>query len=131
MTQPWTWPDSTITRVIDGDSLTARVHRDLGFGGVCTFEVRLRLNRINTPPVSTAAGKDARAVLLELLRWTPLEPHTPPMLIETFRTYKYGGGDVPEWMAEITLPDGRNAGDTLVATGAAVFWDGQGPRPGG
>lgn len=130
-TAPWPWPNSTITRIVDGDSIAAYVHRDLGFGGVASFNVKLRLNRINTPPLNTQAGRDAEAVTKELLRWQDADPHTPPLLIETFRTYKYGGGDVPEWMAEVTLPDGRNLSDTLVALGAAAFWDGTGPRPGG
>jgi endonuclease YncB( thermonuclease family) len=36
-----------------------------------------------------------------------------------------------EWMAVITLPDGRDVAGALVAAGVAVAWDGTGPRPGG
>lgn len=119
----WTWPGSTVTRIIDGDSLTATVTRDLGFHGTATFAVRLRLNRINTPPASTDAGKLATRMATVLLVADP----PVQVLIETVGPYKYGD----EWMAEITLPDGRNVSDALVAGGWAVYWDGNGPRPGG
>lgn len=61
MTQPrWLWPKSSVTRVIDGDSFVARVTRDIGFHGTTTFEVKLRLNRINAPARTTERGADAR-----------------------------------------------------------------------
>lgn len=117
----WLWPASTITRIIDGDSITAVVTRDLGFHGTATFTVRLRLNRINTPPAHTDAGKAAAAYVAGLL------PPSTPVIIETVGPYKYGD----EWMAEVTLPDGRNLSNAIVAAGMAVYWDGNGPRPGG
>jgi endonuclease YncB( thermonuclease family) len=119
---PWTWPDSHVTRVIDGDSLTAHVTRDLGFHGTATFDVRLRLNRINTPPLKTQEGHAAALFVTDLLMSTSV-----PVLIETVGAYKYGD----EWMAEITLPSGENLSDMLVSKGHAVYWDGTGPRPGG
>ena len=119
---PWTWPDSHVTRVIDGDSLTAHVTRDLGFHGTATFDVRLRLNRINTPPLKTQEGHAAALFVTDLLMSTSV-----PVLIETVGAYKYGD----EWMAEITLPSGENLSDLMVSKGYAVYWNGQGPRPGG
>jgi len=119
---PWTWPDSHVTRVIDGDSLTAHVTRDLGFHGTATFDVRLRLNRINTPPLKTQEGHAAALFVTDLLMSTPV-----PVFIETVSPYKYGD----EWMAEITLPSGENLSDLMVSKGYAVYWNGQGPRPGG
>lgn len=118
---PWLWPGSTVTRIIDGDSFTARVTRDLGFHGTATFDVKLRLNRINTPPVKTPAGQDA------LLQAQLLMSPGAPVLIETVKPYKYGD----EWMAEVTTLEGRNVSDAMVANGHALFWDGTGPRPGG
>jgi hypothetical protein len=50
---------------------------------------------------------------------------TDPVHITTVGPYKYGD----EWMAEVTLADGRNLSDTLVGLGLAVLWDGTGPRP--
>lgn len=117
---PWLWPASTIIRVVDGDSFVARVTRDLGFHGVATFEVKMRLNRINTPPIKTELGATAAVFV---------SAHTADVLvdIETTKAYKYGD----EWMAEVTLPDGTNLSDQLVAASLALYWNGQGPRPGG
>jgi endonuclease YncB( thermonuclease family) len=113
----WDWPRSTVTRVIDGDSLVAEVHRDLGFNGTATFHQKLRLNRINAKPAKTPAGAAATAAVSGLVAG---ELH-----IVTVGPYKFGD----EWMAEITLADGRNLSDLLVSLGHAVYWDGTGPRP--
>ena len=117
----WLWPGSTITRVVDGDSVVARVSRDIGFHGVTTFEQKLRLNRINCPPAGTDVGDAATAFVVAKV--------TPGVIvdIETVKPYKYGD----EWMAEVTLPDGSNLSDALVAAGLALYWNGTGPRPGG
>ena len=117
---PWSWPDSHVTRVIDGDSFVARLTRDLGFHGTTTFEVKLRLNRINAAPAKTDRGR------LATNRFLLLVGTLEGLLIETVKPYKYGD----EWMAEVTLHDGRNVSDVLVAEGLAVYWDGTGPRPG-
>lgn len=119
----WLWPDSVITAVIDGDTIDARLTRDIGFGGVTTFVVRLRLNRINAPAKSTAVGKKAKAAVEIYLG--------KKVLIETLKPYKYGGPDTSpgEWMAEVTTPSGINLSDGLVAMGYAVPWNGEGVRP--
>lgn len=117
---PWTWPDSLITRVIDGDSFTARVTRDLGFHGWATFDVKLRLNRINALPLKSAHGLDAKRFLEELVK-----PNVALVEIVTTKPYKYGD----EWMAEVVLNDGRNVSDEMVKNAMAVYWDGTGPRP--
>src|SRR5206468_907907 len=78
----WDWPDSTITRVIDGDSLVAEVHRDLGFNGTATFRQKLRLNRINAKPAKTPEGKAATAAVIGMV--------TDPVHITTLKSYKYG-----------------------------------------
>jgi endonuclease YncB( thermonuclease family) len=125
MPTTWSWPDARITRVIDGDSFTARLTRDIGFHGVTIFDQRLRLNRINTPPVKTPEGKSAATFFEALVRASDVT--SPPLLIETIKPYKYGD----EWMAEVTLPDGRNVSDLMVSAGGGQYWDGTGPRPGG
>jgi endonuclease YncB( thermonuclease family) len=117
---PWQWPSSMVTRVVDGDSFTARVNRDLGFHGWATFDVRLRLNRINAVPVKTVHGQEAKQFLVELVK-----PTISLVNIETVKPYKYGD----EWMAEVTLVDGRNVSDEMVKNAMAVYWDGSGPRP--
>jgi endonuclease YncB( thermonuclease family) len=120
----WTWPDAEIVRIVDGDTLDMKVVRDLGFGGSASFVVRLRLNRVNAPALHTVDGLAASGYLSSLL---PVATKCP---LETVSPYKYGGpGTSPgEWMAEITLPTG-NVSDLMVASGHAVYWDGQGPRP--
>ena len=118
---PWLWPGSTITRVIDGDSFVATVSRDLGFHGIATFEQKMRLGRINCPPARTDVGDRATAFVVSKV--------APGVIvnIETTGAYKYRD----EWMAEVTLPDGTNLSDALVVAGLALYWNGQGPRPGG
>ena len=127
----WHWPDATIPSVTDGDTVDAQVSKalDAGFGATTTtsFRVRLRLARINAAPKSTAAGAAASQWLTGLLL------ATPTVDLVTLDAYAYGGPRYSpgEWMAEITLPDGRNVSDLAVSLGMAVYWNGVGPRPGG
>lgn len=120
----WEWPDSRVTRVVDGDTVDAMVTRDIGFGGTVTFPIRLRLARVNTAAVHTDHGRAARTFVADRVL-------THPVDIVTLKPYKYGGpnGTVGEYMAEITLPDGTNLSDALVGAGLASYWDGSGPRP--
>lgn len=122
----WSWPGSRIVRLIDGDTLDVAVTRDVGFGGTLTYAVRLRLARINAPKGKSADGKAAAAYLASLL------PVGGVFDLVTVKPYKYSGppDEAGEYMAEITLPDGRNVSDAMVATGHAVWWNGEGPRPG-
>lgn len=119
----WEWPGSTIVRIVDGDTFVASVSRDLGFHGTATFDVKLRLNRINAPP---AHSKDGAAAAVEL---ATLIPPGSTADIETVGPYKYGD----EWVAEVAVPGSPpvNVSDAMVASGHAQHWDGQGPRPGG
>jgi len=125
----WHWPDAQIASVTDGDTIDCRVTKDVGFGGSTTFRVRLRLARINAPADHTTdpAGEAAAAWLTGLLSVTPTVD------LVTVDAYKYGGPRYSpgEWMAEVTLPDGRNVSDLAVDLGFATYWNGQGPRPGG
>lgn len=120
----WTWPASTIVRVVDGDTLDAAVVRDLGFGAKATFPVRLRLNRINAASLASARGKAAARRLEALVAGVAVE-------VTTVAPYKYGGPKdaAGEWMAEVVLPDGVNVSDLLVAEKLAAAWDGRGARP--
>lgn len=129
----WIWSSCVVTKVVDGDTLDAQMSRtvemDFGFGLKPTMTlapvVRLRLNRINTPPGYTDTGKLATNFVKQSV--------AAPVTIETFKPYKYGGPDTSpgEWMAEVTLPGGLNLSDELVKAGLAQYWDGEGPRPGG
>lgn len=121
----WDWPDSVVTRVVDGDTFVARVTKvvDIGFHGIATvaFEQKLRLNRTNASPANTPLGAAATGAFKDLVMGGV------PVHITTVGPYKYGD----EWMAEAVLPDGRNVSDILIASGAVQYWDGKGPRPGG
>lgn len=131
VTTIWRWPDSTIVRVVDGDSVIAQVSKhwasevDIGFHGssavegTVTFQQRLRLNRINAAPKGTPNGDAARNRTIELTQGV--------LDITTIKAYKYGDS----WMAEIVTADGVNISDQLVTEGLAVYWDGNGARPGG
>jgi endonuclease YncB( thermonuclease family) len=114
----WDWPDASIERVIDGDSIVARLTRDLGFHGTVSFLQKLRLNRINTPKVSTDNGRDAKEALEVMVK-------DQVVRVRTLKAYKYGD----EWMAEIFLADNTIVSDALVKQGHAVYWDGIGQRP--
>ena len=120
----WAWPSTVITHVVDGDTVDAMVIRDLGFGGRAILPVRLRLNRINAPKVTTIAGRAARDRVGLLTDGVPVD-------VTTVKAYKYGGPDdqLGEYMAEVVLPGGSNLSDLLVTSRLAVYWDGQGPRP--
>lgn len=109
-----------VTRIVDGDSLHARMTKDIGFHGSVTFIQKLRLNRINALPAKTVSGVTATAFLTELVK-----PNMSLVHLDTLKPYKYGD----EWMVEITLQDGRNVSDEMVTNRMAVYWDGTGPRP--
>lgn len=109
-----------VTRIIDGDSLIARLTKDIGFHGWVSFEQRLRLNRINALPAKTVSGIEATQFLNELIK-----PNISLVYMETIGPYKYRD----EWMVEIVVGDGRNVSDAMVNAKMAVYWDGTGPRP--
>lgn len=130
----WTWPDAAPVAVTDGDTFDCRVTKsftiDVGFGGATTgsttYQVRLRLARVNAPSNKKPAGQASQAWLaVHLLS-------CPQVALATLDAYKFGGPRYSpgEWMAEVTLPDGRDLSDLMVAEGFAVYWDGAGPRPG-
>lgn len=135
----WPWPGALL-ETIDGDTVEGLLQQvvDRGFGGssLDSTRVRLRLARINAAKGKTPPGLRATAAVR--IKLTGIE-----VLVTTFKPYKYGGpwkykgkpllghpvDYSGEWMAEITLPDGTNLSDVLVAEGHATYWDGSGPRP--
>lgn len=120
----WRWPNTTITKVVDGDTIDAHLTCDIGFEGSVTFPARLRINRINAPKSSSKAGKATKAAVEKAVLGCIVE-------IITVKGYKYGApeGMTGEYMAEVKLPTGENLSDLLVSQGLAVYWDGNGPRP--
>lgn len=144
----YTWPivkdgrptGTAVTDVIDADTVDALLVEPVAFGGQLTHRVRLRLERINAAKGPTGAGTLATRELRAILAGTG----NPVVALHTLKPYKYGGpagiyrGSAPggpshyggEWMVEIELADGRMVSDVLVAEGHALYWNGQGPRPG-
>lgn len=58
----WTVP-ATIVRVIDADT----IETDLDLGWHLTYRAKIRLAGVNAPELTTAAGKTARAWLVDYL----------------------------------------------------------------
>lgn len=116
----WSWPQSKVVRVVDGDTFVAEVTRDLGFNGKATFTQRMRLGGINCPPLHGEGGAAAAKAAEELMMGHPVD-------IVTTGPYKFGD----EWMAQVTLATGSDVGYELIRSGHAHRWDGRGPRPGG
>lgn len=121
----WIFPNSTWVETddaVDGDTFSAEGSRsfDAGFHITSTagWRQKFRLNRCNAAPRGTPSGDGATARLAELLS-------TGPFTLESVGPYKYGD----EWMAEITLQDGRNVTDVMVAEQWTAEWTGRGSRP--
>lgn len=110
----WTVP-ATVVRVHDGDTLVA----DLDLGWHVTLQAQsIRLARINAPELSTPSGKAALAFIDTLLG--PGDHVT----VLSHELDKYG-----RVLGEVSLADGRNLSDVMVAAGHAVPWDGHGAKP--
>ena len=122
MTASWSYPGATLAKAVDGDSFYADVKRvaDIGFHIISTATARqkFRLNRCNAAPIKTPSGAGAAARTTELLAAAPFD-------LLSVGAYKYGD----EWMAEVTLADGRNLSNLLIAEQWAAPWSGDGSQP--
>jgi micrococcal nuclease len=96
-----------ILTVYDGD--TCRADIDLGFG-VSLKNQSLRVFGIDTPEISTGAGKEAREHARTLLTGGAL------VRIETFKDSKEKYG---RYLAKIRLPDESDYATTMIAAGHA------------
>lgn len=114
MPQVRTFP-ATVVKVHDGDSIS--VDCDLGFH--IEYTISVRLYGCNAPELNTAAGKAARAHLLTLA------PIGSKVTVTSYGPDKYGG----RWDCTITLPDGSDVAERLIAAGHAARWDGRGVKP--
>ena len=104
----------TVVRVIDGDSFEALF--DLGFK--VSLRETVRLAGIDTPEKvgrSKARGLAAKAFVEGLL------PAGTAVLVQTFkgRDEKFG-----RFLASVTLPDGTDLVERLIAAGHGVPYDG-------
>ena len=104
-----------ILRVIDGDTVEARVHVWLGLDQT----VRVRIRDIDAPELHgdcPDAGQASRDALVRLLG-------SGPVILSNIKHDKYGG----RVDAALTLPSGTDVGTALLRSGHAVPW----PRPDG
>jgi endonuclease YncB( thermonuclease family) len=119
----WTyrsWNEAAVERVIDGDTVELAWAMDLGFGDTYTRRRPFRLLGIDAPDADQPEAKEAaKAFLVQLL------PVGTVVSLTSVRTDKYQ----PRYNAVLTLPDGRNVGDLLVAAKHARPWKGYGPKP--
>ncbi len=106
-----------VAAIHDGDTFT--LDFDLGLY-VFLVSQKLRLAHANAPELPTDAGKAA-------LRWVQeVMPVGTSVTVVTSKVEgdkeKYG-----RWLAQVTLPDGRDLAGALIAAGQAVPYEG-GPR---
>lgn len=106
---------AVVTKIHDGDTLSTDL--SLGFG-IHQEDLSCRVFGINAPELSTQAGKDALAFALTLL-------HVGDKVTVISHGWdKFGG----RYDGSITLPDGRDFGDAMIAAGHAVAYFGVGPK---
>lgn len=113
-----------IDLVHDGD--TIYVSLDLGFDHLISshdFDKKPRLacrvNGINSPELSTQAGKDALAYANTLLK------PGDRVKVVSHGWDKFGG----RFDGTIILPDGTDFAQRMIDAGHAVAWSGEGPKP--
>lgn len=99
---------AVIIEVHDGDTCTAVL--DLGFR--LTATLKLRLNRIDAPELTTPEGKAARDYLRLLM-------HD----VDAVQTYKDPRDKYGRWLAELYAGD-VNVNDRMVQDGQARYYDG-------
>lgn len=105
----------TIRRVIDGDTLDVSI--DLGFG--IQRQDRVRAYGLNCREIHSRDAKEKRAGLVDKEFATALLPAGTEVTIRSHKPAnpeeKYG-----RWLATITLPDGRDFAESMIAAGCGV-----------
>lgn len=102
MTPSYTYA-ATVERVVDGDTLD--VSLDLGMR--VHLRTRLRLEAIDTPERGQDGHTEAAVAVAALIA-----PSDSKVIVTTRKPDKYGRA-----LARVTLPDGRDLADTLIAHG--------------
>ncbi len=98
---------ATVVKIVDADTFDVSI--DLGFK--MTTEQRLRLEGVDAWEVrgeERTAGLAAKAFVVDAM------PVGSTVIVRTEKTGKYG-----RYIAKITLPDGRDLGETLIKQGHA------------
>ena len=129
---------ATVVNIHDGDTIgvdivlvPSRMHRaypdvDLGFNvhsvdheGIVLERQSVRLFGCNAPELATPAGKDALAYLETIL-------HVGDVVTLVSHGWDKFGGRID---GQITLADGRDVAQVMIAAGQAAPWDGHGVKP--
>jgi endonuclease YncB( thermonuclease family) len=103
---------------IDDADLGFNVHAVSGIGTVLERQ-SVRLLGCNAPELATDAGKAALAYLETQL-------HVGDVVTLVSHGWDKYGGRID---GQITLADGRDLTQAMIAAGQAAPWDGQGPKP--
>lgn len=107
MARDWPWRfQARVVRIIDGDTILLSV--DLGFS--VDARVPIRVANVNAPEMNTPGGRAAELFAMTLLGANPYVVLTT----EFDRTFE-------RYVGTITLPDGTDYGDALVAAGHAKY----------
>jgi len=89
---PYEYTDVEVVRVIDGDTVRLRIHKDYDFGfylkDTKSVEMNFRLFGINTPELPSAEGALARMKLINLLHGLKR--------VVTYKPDKYG-----RWLVDL------------------------------
>jgi endonuclease YncB( thermonuclease family) len=105
-----------VLSVHDGDTFTAMIRMDLGFRFYWSHQINVRVIGVDCPELDESGGEEAHEFTQGLL------PIGAPVKIKTKKTR--AGEDVPtldRWVAEVTLPDGRDLSAVLLETDHAVL----------
>lgn len=114
---------AVVARPIDGDTLIVDVA--LGFWLTIRLSCRLLARTatgwigMNARELNAPGGQEAAAYV------AGLAPAGAALLVTSIQADKFAG----RFDGLITLPDGRDLGQTVISAGFAVAWDGRGPRP--
>lgn len=111
-----TYHGAQVLRVIDGDTVELAVN--CGFN-VWVHAQAFRLVGCNAIEHDQPGGVEATANLSQLL------PVGSVVSLTSIRPDKFGG----RYDAVITLPDGRDLVQVLLASGWVAPWKGRGPKP--
>lgn len=126
---------ATVVAIHDGDTLDvdillakagkSKTDVDLGFNvhrhprGTMLERQSVRLYGCNAPELATADGKAARDYLASLVKVGDI------VRLLSHGWDKYGG----RIDGQITLTDGTDLAQAMIAAGHAAPWDGKGPKP--
>lgn len=104
-----------ILRVIDGDTITARV----SLGWNVSIEIHGRLHGVNTREHDEPGGAEATEHLAELI------PPGTKLTLQSLGPDKFGN----RWQVRLTTDDGHDVAQRMIADGYAAPWNGRGERP--